>query len=327
MPSRTLRSLALAATTATLIASIGCASEKDDDLFGSASDGGSDGRGSGGSSAVNGGAAGCTDANNDGICDGQNTCVEGDNSADVDQDGIPDACDPCGIGKVLALQPIAFYRLGEGVTYTAENLIDTDANASYYGAYTAQAGATADGDLSVELNGDIDCFVMANPVAAFPTTAMTISVWLMDLSPQDTYQESTVFSYATAGEQNEIVISIDPFGSPTRRVQVTVSDQDWDTEVVLPAGTWQHVVLTWDSATGDAALYLNGAQAASTTGFAAGSSISGGGAMVLGQDQDEVGGGFSTIQSVEGRLDELIIFDRALSAEDVGEIYSSSTCA
>ncbi len=325
MRFRALRSLALATTAATLIASIGCASEKDDSLFGSSSDDDSDDSGSGGSSA-NGGAGACTDADNDGICDGENTCVASDSSADVDEDGIPDECDPCGIGKVLALGPIAFYRLGEGITYTAASMIDTGADASYYGAYTAQPGATSDGDLSVELNGDIDCFVMANPVAAFPSTAMTISMWLMDLSPQDTFQESTLFSYATTREENEIVVSIDPFSSPARTVHVTVAAGDWNTEVVLPAGSWQHVVLTWDNGSGEATLYLNGTFAAGTTGLSAGSSISGGGAMVLGQDQDEVGGGFSTFQSVEGRLDEVILYDRALTAEEVGEVYSSSTC-
>jgi hypothetical protein len=325
MRFRALRSLALATTTATLIASIGCASEKDDSLFSSSSDDDSDDSGSGGSSA-NGGAGSCTDANNDGICDGEDTCVAEDSSADVDGDGIPDECDPCGIGKVLALGPIAFYRLGEGVTYTAASTIDSGADASYYGAYTAQAGATSDGDLSVELNGDIDCYVMANPVAAFPSTAMTISMWLMDLSPQDVFQESTLFSYATTQEQNEIVISIDPFGTPARRVQVIVATAEWDTGVVLPGGSWQHVVVTWDNGSGEAALYLNGALEGSTTGLGAGSSIAGGGAMVLGQDQDEVGGGFSTIQSWEGRLDEVILYDRALSADEVGGIYSSSIC-
>jgi hypothetical protein len=328
MRFRALRGLALAITTISLIAPIGCASEKDDDLFGSSSDDDdSDSSGSGGGSSANGGAGACVDADNDGVCDDDNTCVASDTSADVDEDGIPDECDPCGIGKVLALSPIAFYRLGEGVTYTAASLVASGADASYYGAYTAHPGATSDGDLSVELNGDIDCFVMANPVAAFPTTAMTISMWFMDLSPQDTFQQSTLFSYATTREQNEIVISVDPFGSPARRVQVTLAAEDWDTGVVLPAGSWQHVALTWDNGSGEAALYLNGTLEASTTGLGAGSSISGGGAMVLGQDQDEVGRGFSTIQSVEGRLDEVIIYDRALTAEEVGEIYSSSTCA
>jgi len=327
MRSCALRGLALATTTAILIASVGCASDKDDQLFGSASDDDSDDSGSGGGSSANGGAAGCVDANNDGVCDEQNACVPTDSSADVDEDGIPDECDPCGIGKVLALEPIAFYRLDEGLTYTAASLIPSGADASYYGAYTAFPGATSDGNLSVQLNGDIDCYVMANPVAAFPSTAMTISMWLLDLSPQDTFQESTLFSYATTREQNEIVISVDPFGSPARSVQVMLAAEDWDTDVVLPAGSWQHVALTWENASGEAALYVNGVLEASTTGLGAGSSISGGGAMVLGQDQDQVGAGFSTIQSVEGCLDEVIIYDRALTAEEVGAIYSSSTCA
>ena len=327
MPTRPPHSLVWAAAAITLVLSSGCGSGSDDLLFNSDSDGGADGTGSDGGSSANGGAGSCTDADHDGVCDEEAVCDAGENAPDVDEDGIPDACDPCGVGMVLSLGPIAFYRLDEGITYTAASTVPTGADASYYGAYTAQTGATSDGDLSVELNGDVDCYVMANPVAAFPTTALTIAMWLMDLSPQTDIQESTLFSYATNGQPNEIVIAVDPFGTPARSVQVTLADEDWDTGVVLAAGSWQHVAVTWESSTGAAALYLNGVLEASTTEFRAGSSISGGGAMVLGQDQDVVGGGFSTIQSVEGRLDEVILYDRALSADEIGDIYSSSTCS
>lgn len=36
-----------------------------------------------------------SDTDNDGVCDNQDICPEGDDSQDKDSDGIPDACDPC----------------------------------------------------------------------------------------------------------------------------------------------------------------------------------------------------------------------------------------
>ena len=40
-------------------------------------------------------AALCDDQDQDGFCDEEDICLDGDDSSDVDQDGVPDACDPC----------------------------------------------------------------------------------------------------------------------------------------------------------------------------------------------------------------------------------------
>lgn len=48
--------------------------------------------------------------------------------------------------------------------------------------------------------------------------------------------------------------------------------------------------------------------------------------MILGQDQDALNGGFQTSQALDGGLDELSIFDRALSLEELQAIFESTTC-
>lgn len=44
----------------------------------------------------------------------------------------------------------------------------------------------------------------------------------------------------------------------------------------------------------------------------------------LGQDQDEIGGGFDPEQAYQGDLDEVIIYSRALSSEEIGQLYSGN---
>lgn len=47
-------------------------------------------------------AAGCPDADGDGVCDAEDACAGGDDDEDLDDDGIPDACD----GLSLAAGPV-----------------------------------------------------------------------------------------------------------------------------------------------------------------------------------------------------------------------------
>ena len=48
--------------------------------------------------------------------------------------------------------------------------------------------------------------------------------------------------------------------------------------------------------------------------------------LVLGQDQDSPGGDFSFEQALVGGLDEVAIYDRVLSAEQIRNIFTATTC-
>ena len=58
---------------------------------------------------------------------------------------------------------------------------------------------------------------------------------------------------------------------------------------------------------------------------AAGKSLIGGGMLVLGQDQDEPGGGFQPSQAFRGLLDEVRIYDRVLGEAEIQASMNSST--
>ena len=59
------------------------------------------------------------------------------------------------------------------------------------------------------------------------------------------------------------------------------------------------------------------------TDFKRGYTIKGGGTLVLGQDQDSLGGGFNADQSFQGMLSYVNLWDEVLPPEDIKEMSTS----
>ncbi|MFT5526223.1 MAG: VCBS repeat-containing protein, partial [Pirellulaceae bacterium] len=88
-------------------------------------------------------------------------------------------------------------------------------------------------------------------------------------------------------------------------------------------GEWNHVALSWESSTGETNVYINGVLESTFT-FRQGTSIDQGGRMMLGQEQDSVGGGFANDQKLIGDIDEFAFFDRPLNAGEISDQYAAS---
>jgi CUB/sushi domain-containing protein len=84
------------------------------------------------------------------------------------------------------------------------------------------------------------------------------------------------------------------------------------TGVVLNDGQWHHLAVTWTSSGGALRVYKDGALAYSGT-VRSGATLTGNGALVLGQEQDSVNGGFSSSQAFLGQLDDVALYPSALS--------------
>ncbi|XP_063002354.1 uncharacterized protein LOC134412378 [Elgaria multicarinata webbii] len=130
----------------------------------------------------------------------------------------------------------------------------------------------------------------------------------------------SLFSYATKTSDNELLLfkpkpnqyslyvgsAIATFSLPENRA----SKPDWE-----------HIVVSWESATGLVELWLDG-QPMPRMGLKKGYSIKPEGAIVLGQEQDSVGGGFDTNQSFLGELTDMYMVDRVLTADEVGLVWN-----
>ncbi|XP_026572121.1 serum amyloid P-component-like [Pseudonaja textilis] len=122
----------------------------------------------------------------------------------------------------------------------------------------------------------------------------------------------STFSYATAASDNDIIVHR---ASPTEyEFYLGRSKVAFKT----PASTcgWEHVCVAWESSTGIVELWLNGVLLP-RKGIGKGYAVSPNASIVLGQDQDTMGGGFDSTESLVGELTDLYFFERVLTPQEV----------
>jgi hypothetical protein len=145
----------------------------------------------------------------------------------------------------------------------------------------------------------------------FPGGDFSLSFWI---NTEETDEGRVPISYANIYETNEFLIE-DPSD-----MKVHIRGISKDCSISLNDGRWHHVVLTWDSSMGELKVYKD--TVLEFTGIlSAGAAIRSGGILVLGNDQDEIGGGFETVQAFNGSLDEILLLKDLMDQEDIEDLY------
>ena len=93
--------------------------------------------------------------------------------------------------------------------------------------------------------------------------------------------------------------------------------------ILLADAIWHHHCFTWNNTNGEYKFYKDGKLEGQHDDFKKGYIIQSGGAMVLGQDQDSIGGGFDANQVLIGKLTELNMWDSVFSESDVAAQYEN----
>ena len=75
---------------------------------------------------------------------------------------------------------------------------------------------------------------------------------------------------------------------------------------------WHHVCITWTNIEGKLNFYIDGALKRAKTEFKTGAVIKGAGVVVIGQDQDSLGGSFDALQSFAGLLSHVNMWNFVL---------------
>ena len=157
--------------------------------------------------------------------------------------------------------------------------------------------------------GTITDYVIKNPMVSFPTTTITTEFWVRTSDSSD-----GLLSYASTSSDNTWLI-YNSANLAIYRGGVAVSSG-----VSINDNIWHHVAVTWRSSDGAVIVYKDGS-AAYTGTLATGTSITGGGSLVIAQDQDSVGGSFDPAQAFAGTLDEVVIYNRVLSPTEISDHY------
>uniref|UniRef100_A0AAQ5YXF0 Pentraxin 4, long n=2 Tax=Amphiprion ocellaris TaxID=80972 RepID=A0AAQ5YXF0_AMPOC len=142
----------------------------------------------------------------------------------------------------------------------------------------------------------------------------------------------TVFSYATDDNDNQLVLygrsstaSSTPFSASSSSLASSPSLDFVIGDPVyrrLPVPTlldarWHHLCVLWSSIQGRFWHYNDRCQASLGSNFRKGWEIPGGGSVVLGQEQDYVGGGFDPAEGFVGKMAGFRVWNRVLSPAEV----------
>ena len=122
-------------------------------------------------------------------------------------------------------------------------------------------------------------------------------------------------SGAKTGGDNELIMW---FTSDTRFTPYLSNRQNGTRTTSSIAGnTWRHLV--WTHGDNKSCLFIDKVAQGCITQATSTLNIE---SLILGQEQDSVGGGFSSSQAFDGLLDELVIFDQVIGQQQIEQIYT-----
>ncbi|KAJ7352852.1 hypothetical protein OS493_033394 [Desmophyllum pertusum] len=169
---------------------------------------------------------------------------------------------------------------------------------------------SSDYDLSFQIREGKSYSEIKKPIPNL--SKLTIAFWMRT---SDSYP-GTVISYATkvGNFLQDNAITLQDYAG----FNLFVNNITTFTGLKVNDGQWHHVAVTWESAGGTWHSYKDGVKVKSSAEpFQQGEIVTGGGIFILGQEQDELGGGFNTEESFVGDASQMNVFDYVLSDNDI----------
>ncbi|XP_078614593.1 sushi, von Willebrand factor type A, EGF and pentraxin domain-containing protein 1-like [Branchiostoma floridae x Branchiostoma japonicum] len=149
--------------------------------------------------------------------------------------------------------------------------------------------------------------------------AFTIAFWM---ETSDDINAGTVFSYATQNEMGNVTdnaLTVTDYNS----FKLHVNNEEVFTAISPNDGEWHHIAVTWSNEDGSWRAYQDGRRIGNGTNLQTGFVIPGGGKLVIGQEQDDIGGRFGPDEVFIGDLSRLNLWDYELSEEDIYSMASN----
>ncbi|XP_020342455.1 neuronal pentraxin-2a [Oncorhynchus kisutch] len=140
--------------------------------------------------------------------------------------------------------------------------------------------------------------------------AFTVCMWLKSSASPGI---GTPFSYGVPGQANEIVL-IEWGNNP---IELLVNDKVAQLPLSVSDGRWHHICITWTTRDGFWEAYQDGERLGTGENLAPWHPIKPGGVIILGQEQDMVGGRFDATQAFVGELSQFNMWDRVLRPVDI----------
>ncbi|XP_075687710.1 pentraxin-4 [Rhinoderma darwinii] len=131
----------------------------------------------------------------------------------------------------------------------------------------------------------------------------------------------TILSYATEENDNKMVLH-GRHGATYDSLHFVIGDPAFRELPVVPLadGNWHHTCFIWTSIQGKYWFYVDRRLISTGSRFQKGYEIPPGGSLVLGQEQDTLGGGFDSSEAFVGHLAGFAMWNRALTPGEVSGI-------
>ncbi|OCT64501.1 pentraxin-4 [Xenopus laevis] len=131
----------------------------------------------------------------------------------------------------------------------------------------------------------------------------------------------TILSYATEENDNKLVLH-GRNGAAYDALHFVIGDPVYRELPVVPFldGNWHHTCFIWSAIQGKYWFYVDRRLASTGSRFQKGYEIPPGGSLILGQEQDTLGGGFDSSEAFVGNLAGFAMWNRALSPGEVSGI-------
>ncbi len=186
---------------------------------------------------------------------------------------------------------------------------------SEFGNTASVVGATLTNDRfgnansAYAFNGTTGQYLIKSNFNSFPGEEITASLWMKTTGTGD-----GIISYATSSaNNNEFLIYTQ------ERIYAILGSISSQTNASFNDGDWHHLVVTWRNSNDEFKTYKDGVLADTRT--ISNGTRSAGGTLVIGQDQDTLGGGFQGSQAFDGSLDDVRIYKRVLTDSEVSGLY------
>ncbi|XP_063047567.1 neuronal pentraxin-2a [Engraulis encrasicolus] len=148
--------------------------------------------------------------------------------------------------------------------------------------------------------------------------AFTVCMWLKSSARPGI---GTPFSYGVPGQANEIVLI--EWGN--NAIELLVNDKVAQLPLSISDGRWHHICITWTTRDGFWEAYQDGERLGTGDNLAPWHPIKPGGVIILGQEQDIVGGRFDATQAFVGELSHFNMWDRVLRPIDISGMANCSS--
>ncbi len=134
---------------------------------------------------------------------------------------------------------------------------------------------------------------------------------------------STLFSGSDGSGHNDMLIYLNNTGTSfTTHINGPQTGR-FNIGFTVADGLWHHMVWTWQSSDGAELIYLDGTALTDSNGGINTSNITlADGGVIIGQEQDSLGGGFAVNQLFSGWVDEVMMFSSVLNSSEANDLIA-----